>query len=158
MNIINQTAGTASFKGISPEVIERLGDMPRPLRRGIADHYNTLFNSDVVDLVMIGDKVGVKLLKPLPEFGKIWLDDIKAGSEFLFNNASRFRVSDERFIRCEEVKVDGKETNLDFLLGYQPVADTLLSSINADNERGQSIAPQFGALLDSFYKLAEKTY
>lgn len=150
MNINSTAQPTTSFKGIQSEVMNNFGKFGTGLRTEIARHYKTLENSEAVDLVMIGDKVGLEIKKPINEV----IGSLKLGDKLTFENVKDL-IQEGTGFKCLDVIVNGKKRDLYLNCGFQDIAKTLFKWVEGDKVPYEDSAPAIGVLLDSCYKMEE---
>ena len=155
MNTINQSktyeSKPVSFRAIQPEVMQNIEKLPRITRRLIGENYNTLMNSELVDLSFRNNKLELCMKKNTEIFGeklkeRDWFNGVSTVLDIAKIEASKMKFS--LLGACHSVK----GISLDF--GFPELAQKALKSLEGiTKENADEFIPQFGALIEIANKL-----
>ena len=158
MNIHNQQPTVTNFKGIQQEIMSDFGKHGRKYRESIANNFNTLLNSDVVDLAYDNSGKNIilrtkKLLKNITTCG----EDLPAGTEIKLNAATNSKIDGSQLIVKDlDITQDLLSNELAIELGTPENAKKALQPLNFS--AGDTYAdklPYLGAMIDASHRIAE---
>ena len=157
MNINNQQPAMTNFKGIQQEIVQDFGKHSRKYRESIARTFNTLQNSDVVDLAY--NKNGNIVLRTKEILKKITTcnEDLPIGTEIKLNGATNTHVDGSKLIvKDVDTTSDLISEELSIELGTPQYAKKALETL--DFHSGETYAdklPYLGAIIDASHRMTE---
>ncbi len=159
MNINNQAPVTTNFKGIQNDIMKTFGKLDRKFRESLARNYNTLDNSDVVDLIYNDNKNIV--LKTKKNLEKIidGIENLPASTEIELTGLTRSKVDGSKLI-CSGTRIKNpaipKDADLVIELGSNEIANEALKNFKFDiGGTYTDKLPTLGSLIDASYRISE---